>query len=156
MRSFGKDGSNIIIIIIIIIIIRVIVIIIIINIRYFFAEKSSSAVSPGRRPILAKNPDFSGHYINIPAASPGLRAVRLGFRHGWTYGTFCRKDLRCRRPGLVRLSFWQGSAVDPSLPKTPGFWHYVPAANLGLRAFARNFGKAGPTALFLPKRSPVP
>ena len=64
---------------------------------------------------------------------------------------FCRKGLKCRRPGLVCPGSWQCSAVDPSLPKTQtlGIMFLLQArANM---PFARDFGKAGPTALFCRK-----
>ena len=60
----------------------------------------------------------------------------------------CRKDLQCRRPGLVCPGFWQCSAVDPSLPKTRTLGiMFLPQARANPVPFARDFGKAGPTAL---------
>ena len=65
---------------------------------------------------------------------------------------FAEKTSGAVDPGLFAWAFGKAAPRRrPVFAKNLGFWRYVPAANLGLRAFARDFGKAGPTALFCRK-----
>ena len=94
MRGFGKDGSKIIIIIII-------------NIRYFFAEKSSSAVSPGRAvdPSLPKTRTSAGIILIF------LPQARAYVPFAWDFGMagptalFAQKTSGAVDPGSFAWAF---------------------------------------------------
>ena len=91
------------------------------DLRHLFAEKTSSAVGPGSWQCSAVDPSLPKTRTLGIMFMPQARANPLPFAQDFgkagPTAPFCRKGLKCRRPGLVCPGSWQCSAVDPSLPK---------------------------------------